>query len=84
MNYLKQQAARELVEKKRSSKLTKGYKTGKAQKVADCCRMVRICPPTKLGEIVEALNTLTEEQEKWMLIKINKKNSFDSIVQRIF
>lgn len=65
------------------NKLTKGYKTGKAQKAYKCCRMIRICVPNKLGEITEAYNTDTNELEYWMCIKI-KPNSFDNILQRIY
>jgi hypothetical protein len=65
------------------SKLTKGYKTGRAQKVGNCCREIRIQSPSVIGEIYEGLNTLTDKNEKWMLIKIANK-SINSIVQQIF
>ena len=66
-------------------KLTKGYKTGKAQPVKDCCRAIRISTPDKLGVIYEGLNTLPDEPvyEYWMCIKINK-NYNDNIMQQIF
>jgi len=63
--------------------LTKGYKTGKAQPVWHCCREIRICCPNELGKIYDGFNTITEEKEYWMCIKINK-NYNDNIMQRIF
>lgn len=65
------------------AKLTNGYKTGKAQPVWKCCRMIRISMPNELGKIYDGLNTLTDEYEYWMCIKINK-NYNDNIMQRIF
>jgi hypothetical protein len=64
-------------------KLTKGYKTGKSQPAWKCCRMIRICPPNQLGEIHDVFNTMTEEYESWMCIKVDK-NSMNNILQRIF
>ncbi len=63
-------------------KLTKGYKTGKAQKVSACCREIRIQTPKVLGEIYTGYNTLTEETESWMCIKVTP-NWNNNIVQRI-
>ena len=64
-------------------KLTKGYKTGIAQPVWKCCRMIRICCPSKLGEIYEGFNTLTNEKEFWMCIKVTNDCN-NNIMQRIF
>ena len=68
------------------SKLTKGYKTGVSQPVWKCCRQIRLCSPNELGEIYEGLNTLTNEYEFWMCIKIEKnpKKGYYNIMQRIF
>jgi hypothetical protein len=65
------------------AKLTKGYKTGKAQPLWRCCREIRICCPNELGKIYDGLNTLTGEYEYWMCIKINA-NYNDNIMQRVF
>ena len=65
------------------SKLTKGYKTGKAQRIGLCCREIRICPPKELGDIAEGMNTISGEYEFWMLIKKEKRWA-DSVVQRIY
>ncbi len=65
------------------TKITKGYKTGKAQPVWKCCRQIRICMPNELGKIYEGLNTLTNEYEYWICIKLNN-NYNDNIMQRIF
>ena len=65
------------------SKITKGYKTGTSQPMSKCCRMVRLSPCHTIGDICEGLNTLTDEYEYWMCIKI-AKNFNDNIMQRIF
>lgn len=70
-------------EDKSMSKLTKGYKTGVAQPVWKCCRQIRLSTPNKLGEIYEGLNTLTDEYEYWMCIKVTM-NFNDNIMQRIY
>ena len=64
-------------------KVTKGYKTGKAQPAWKCCRMIRICPPNQVGEISNVFNTETEEYESWMCIKVDKKNCMNNILQKI-
>ncbi len=66
-----------------ANELTKGYKTGKAQTVSKCCREIRISCPNELGKIYEGFNTLTEEKEYWMCIKV-AKNFNDNIMQRLF
>lgn len=65
------------------AKLTKGYKTGKAQPVWKCPREIRICCPNKLGEIYTCSNWGEGELQHWMCIKINK-NYNDNIMQRVW
>lgn len=64
------------------AKLTKGYKTGKAQQLRHCCREIRISCPNELGRIYDGFNTLTNQKEYWMLIKISR-NYYDNIMQQI-
>jgi hypothetical protein len=65
------------------AKVTKGYKTGKAQPVWKCAREIRICTPNILGEIYDCNAWETGEPEYWMCIKINK-NYNDNIMQRVW
>lgn len=65
------------------SELTKGLKKGKAQPVYKCCREVRLWAGGKLGEETSGFNTLTNELEHWICIKVDK-NPNNSIVQRIY
>ncbi len=62
-------------------KLTKGYKTGKAQPVWKCAREIRICAPNKLGEIYTCYNE--GEIEQWMCIKVNKNYNYN-IMQQVY
>jgi len=64
-------------------KLTKGYKTGKAQPLWMCIREIRICTPNELGKIYDGYNDKTFEVEYWMCIKIKKNYNFN-IMQRVF
>ena len=64
-------------------KKIKKYKTGRAQPAWKCCRMIRISPPNKVGQIEDVFNTTTDEMESWMCIKVNK-NLMDNILQRIY
>ena len=65
------------------SKLTKGYKTGKAQAVWKCPREIRICCPNELGAIYTCSDFGSTPIQYWMCIKINK-NYNDNIMQQIY
>lgn len=58
-------------------------KKGKAQPLWKCCREIRIQMPSEKEVIYSGLNTLTEEHEDWLLIKLNKDRNFH-IMQRVF
>ncbi len=64
-------------------KAPKGYRLGPAQPIANCCRMVRLCPPSQVGQIVSGFNTNTEELEEYITLKIHPDGN-RSIVQRIY
>lgn len=64
-------------------KITKGYKVGKAQTLWKCCREIRIQTPKELGVIYEGFNTISQQHEKWMLIKIDKSDHNNNILQQI-
>ena len=66
------------------ARLTKGYITGKAQRVSSCQREIRICTPSVLGKIYTCSNFgRDEDAEKWMCIKVGKDYN-NNIMQRVW
>ena len=64
------------------SKITKGLNLGKATEIQNCCREIRIVDCSYIGQILEGFNTVTEKQEKWIVIRKDKRYG-KSIVQQI-
>ena len=59
-------------------------KRGKSQKLWKCCREIRIQGANMIiNGIYTGYNTLTEEEEKWLCLKISKDYN-DNILQRIY
>ena len=65
------------------ARITKGYKTGKAQPVWKCAREIRICTPNELGKIHTCSDWDNSGVEQWMCIKINN-NYNDNIMQKVW
>lgn len=68
-------------------KALKGYKRGKCQGLDKCCRDVRIgaiC--ASLYAIIHGFNTITEQVETWIIIKMPKPNHKQSerVLMQIF
>jgi hypothetical protein len=55
--------------------LKKRYKFGKAQTLSKCCREIRIGRIKEVGDIESGYNTITNQHEKWVCIKIGKPGS---------
>ncbi len=58
-------------------------KIGKCQPLWKCCREIRIQCPSKLDEIYNGFNTITESKEYWRIKKINKDRNF-TIMERVY
>ncbi|MCK9542550.1 MAG: hypothetical protein M0R03_11040 [Novosphingobium sp.] len=57
-------------------------KLGEARPMYKCCRQIRIQFPNEIGKIYSGVNTMTEEEEKWICIKVTK-NCNNNILQRV-
>lgn len=58
-------------------------KRGVAQKLSKCCREIRMqAGNMSVNSIYTGYNTLTNEEEKWLCLKV-KKDYNDNILQRL-
>lgn len=67
--------------KKQSLKAPVGFRKGKAKRLSECCREIRVFAPNKLGAVIDGFNTITETREKVMVIKQSKgEYNMDKII----